>query len=225
VMLQRLKTGIPGLDEMVNGGFPIPSTALVAGEPGTGKTTFSVQSLFYGATCGEKGLYITAISEPQWVVQKFLSTFAFYDQEVVEREDVVFCDVSSVARKNPSMALEKIKELVEIHEPKRIVIDPITPFLDLIDSGQSREFMHNLFSTMKAFNAVSVVTAEMAYANIPHSLEGYMVDSVVVLSYPEEERVRRKYIEVLKMRGTRHTTGRQLLDISSSGMQIQVGLR
>jgi len=52
-----------------------------------------------------------------------------------------------------------------------------------------------------------------------------MVDGIIVLSYPEEEKVRRKYLEVLKMRGTKHITGRQLVDISSEGFSVQPGLR
>ena len=44
-MLQRVESGIPGLDHMIQGGFPFPSTIMVAGEPGTGKTTLAVQSL------------------------------------------------------------------------------------------------------------------------------------------------------------------------------------
>ena len=85
--------------------------------------------------------------------------------------------------------------------------------------------MHDLFAMFKVWNASSIVTAEMSYMDIPHSLEGYMVDSVIVLSYPEEDRVRRKYLEVLKMRGTKHVTGKQLVDISESGFSVQVGLR
>ena len=85
--------------------------------------------------------------------------------------------------------------------------------------------MHDLFAQFKIWNAASIVTAEMSYGDIPGSIEGYMVDSVIILSYPEEGGVRRKYLEILKMRGTKHLTGKQLLDISSKGIKIQVGLR
>nr|NIP35113.1 KaiA-binding protein [Thermoplasmata archaeon]NIS12222.1 KaiA-binding protein [Thermoplasmata archaeon]NIS20138.1 KaiA-binding protein [Thermoplasmata archaeon]NIT77464.1 KaiA-binding protein [Thermoplasmata archaeon]NIU49236.1 KaiA-binding protein [Thermoplasmata archaeon] len=73
--INRESSGIPGLDELIEGGFPIPSTVLIAGEPGTGKTTFSVQSLFHTARQGGTGIYLAAISEPPWVVQSFLSNF------------------------------------------------------------------------------------------------------------------------------------------------------
>src|SRR4030042_409567 len=79
--MTRKTTGIPGLDGMLQGGFPFPAAILVAGEPGTGKTTFAVQSLFHGAKGNEKGLYITAISEPQWLLPKLLSSFSFFNHE------------------------------------------------------------------------------------------------------------------------------------------------
>ncbi len=222
----RKTTGIPGLDGMLQGGFPFPCAVLVAGEPGTGKTTLAVQSLFHGAREGEKGLYITALSEPQWLVQKFLSSFTFYDQELVEKGVVNFIDIGPTLTKNPGDMLETIKKKIETYQPQRIVIDPITPMTDMLQwRGETREFMHELFAYLKAFNCLAIITAELSYDDISHSQESYMVDGVVVLSYPEEEKVRRKFLEVLKMRGTKHTTGRQLIDITDEGLAVQAGLR
>lgn len=224
--MTRKTTGIPGLDGMLQGGFPFPSAILVAGEPGTGKTTLAVQSLFHGAKEGEKGLYITAISEPQWLVQRFLSSFSFYDQALVEKGVVNFIDIGPTLTKNPSDMLNIIKKKIEQFSPLRIVIDPITPMTDMLQwRGEMREFMHELFAYLKAFECLAIITAELSYDDIPHSQESYMVDGVVVLSYPEEEKVRRKFLEVLKMRGTKHTTGRQLIDITDEGLAVQAGLR
>ncbi|UCE92043.1 MAG: hypothetical protein JSV90_02565 [Methanobacteriota archaeon] len=224
--MTRKSTGVPGLDSMLQNGFPFPSSILVAGEPGTGKTTFAVQSLFHGAIDGEKGLYITAISEPQWLVQKFLSSFSFYDQQHVEKGMVNFIDLGPSIAKNPGDMLDIIKKKIEQFEPERIAIDPITPMTDLLQwRGETREFMHELFAYLKAFNSLVIITAEMSYDDISHSQESYMVDGVIVLSYPEEEKVRRKFLEVLKMRGTKHTTGRQLIDITDEGLAVQAGLR
>ena len=225
-MTERKTSGIPGLDEMMQGGFPFPSAILVAGEPGTGKTTFSVQSLFHGARQGEKGLFITAISEPQWLVQKFLSTFNFYNQELVEREVISFIDIGPALMKNPGEMLNIIKKKIEQFSPQRVVIDPITPICELLQwRGETREFIHELFAFLKAYGCLALVTAEMSYDGISKSLEGYMVDGVIILSYPEEEKVRRKFLEVLKMRGTKHITGRQLIDITDEGLAVQAGLR
>lgn len=225
--LQRASTGIPGLDDLIQGGFPVPSTVLVAGEPGTGKTTLAVQSLFHTAREGGTGIYLAAISEPPWVVQSFLSNFEFYDQQMVDNHQVVFADVGASLVYEPENLMERLQHTVETYGPTRLVIDPITPIREILERKgiNDREFMHNLFAYLKTLSCTTIITAEQNYATIPSSLEGYMVDGVIVMSYPEEEGIRRKYIEVLKFRGTDHVTGRQLLDITSQGLSVQAGLR
>lgn len=224
--IMRRETGIAGLDKLVNGGFPVPSTVLIGGAPGTGKTTLAVQSLFHGARKGETGIYITAISEPRWVVQKFLSEFTFFDQEALDKEKIVFLEIRKNLFEEPPKLLPKIQDIVERYEPQRIVIDPITPIKAALDrSGGTREFLHALFEFLKGFNCSSMVTAEMSYEEVPRSIEGYMVDGIIILSYPEDNMVRRKFLEVLKMRGTKHTTGKQLVDITNEGVLVHAGLR
>ncbi len=225
--IHRSPSGIPGLDELIDGGFPVPSTILVAGEPGTGKTTLAVQGLFDVARHGGVGVYLTAISEPPWVVQSFLSNYSFYDAALVDANKVYFADMGSYLVYEPENFLARLEEVVETYSPDRLVIDPITPIKDILAKKNinDREFLHNLFAYLKTLSCTTLVTGEETYEDIPGSLEAYMVDGIIVMSYPEQEGVRRKYIEVLKMRGTNHTTGRQLLDVTSDGVTIQAGLR
>jgi circadian clock protein KaiC len=224
--ITRRETGIDGLDKLVCGGLPVPSTVLIGGEPGTGKTTLSVQTLFYGAKKGDVGVYITAISEPRWVVQKFLSQYTFYDEAAIEKEKIVFLEIRKSLFDEPQKLLPKIKQFIEKYEPQRVVIDPITPFKAALDpKGHTREFLHDLLEFLKGFNCTCIMTAELSYDEVPKSLEGYMVDGIIILSYPEEKAVRRKFLEVLKMRGTKHVTGRQLVDITNEGLLVHAGLR
>lgn len=226
VTVERLTTGIPGLDDMCEGGIIHPSITLIGGEPGTGKTTFAVQSLFHGADIGEKGLYITAISEPQWVVQRFLSAYNFFQESHIESGLITFLDIGTKVHEDPASTIHIITQAIEAYGPKRVVIDPITPIRELLeDTGGARLFMHELFAYLKTYGCMTLITSELTYSAITTSLEAYMVDNVIMLSYPEEEQVRRKFLEVLKMRGTKHTTGRQLMDLSGDGLRVQVGLR
>jgi circadian clock protein KaiC len=224
--MKRRTTTIDGLDEILQGGLPVPSTVLVAGEPGAGKTTLSVQFLFGGAKQGENGLYITGISEPQWLVQHFLAEFKWFDARVVEEGRVVFADIGAAVREKPEEILPQIISLVEAYSPKRLVLDPITPMIEgLKRKGKEREFMHDLFAYLKSFEATTLITAELHAADITRSIEGYMADGIILLSYPEQDGVRRKFLEVIKMRGTKHHMGRHVMDITPEGVVVQSGLR
>ncbi|MCD6383245.1 MAG: circadian clock protein KaiC, partial [Thermoplasmata archaeon] len=80
--LLRLTSGIPGLDDMLEGGFPYPSTILLAGQTGTGKSTFSLQFLFEGARKGERGIFFTTLSEPTNWMLRFISRFKFFQKDL-----------------------------------------------------------------------------------------------------------------------------------------------
>ncbi len=223
--INRIESGIPGLDSMLYGGFLVPSSVLIAGEPGTGKTTFVLQSLFYGASKDQQGLYITAISEPPWLSQRYMSSFSFYDESVIEKEKIVFVDIGDSLLKDPLGIVKDIESLTEKYRPKRLVIDPITPMKNLwTQSGLTRELIHELLTHLKVFTTFTLITSELTTATYSSSIEAYMVDGVILLSYPEENNVRRKYIEVLKMRGTKHNTGTELLEIDSDGIKIGAGI-
>lgn len=222
----RLETGIPGLDEMTGGGWVVPSSVLIAGAPGTGKTTLAVQTLFHGARKGETCVYFTGISEPGWVVQQFLKGFAFFDQSLIDQGKVVFADIGAALRKGAREGIEHIEREVERIGPSRIVIDPITAVHTAVDSErQYRELLHDLTAHMKGLNTVLIMTSETDPHEHKWGTDGYMVDSIVLLTCPKEGTVRRKYLEVVKMRGTKHMPGDHVADLGAGGFSVQPGLR
>ena len=107
--LARIPTGIPGLDEMIEKGFPFPSVILVSGSAGTGKTTFALRFLCEGAARGEQGLYFTTLSEPtQWML-RFSSQFDFMKPEYFDNE-IVYEDLGDHLRSGDS---DKLIEVIE----------------------------------------------------------------------------------------------------------------
>lgn len=209
----RLVSGIPGLDDMIEGGFPFPAVILVAGSAGTGKTTFAMKYLCEGAKQGEQGLYFTTLSEPtQWML-RFATQFDFMDPDYFQ-DQIVYCDLGDKLRQMDSGALlttieEKIAEVM----PQRIVIDPITVIGNMMN-GDYRQFLFDLTNRLKNWNATTIMTGEVQPGEVYPPEVAYAADGIVLLLLSEELGARRKYLEVLKMRGTNHMTGRQSIDIT-----------
>ena len=203
---ERLCSGVTGMDELIEGGFPYPSVILVAGPAGTGKTTFAQQFLFSGAELGETGLYITTLSEPpQWVMH-YMSRLQYLNKDHIGN-NVKYYDIGNLIRRaDPEEIISHIDEKVAETMAQRVVIDPITVTKDFL--GQNyRPFLFDLVNHLKNWRAVSILTGEVNPNEQYPSEVAYAVDGVILLTYQEAEGARRKHIEVLKMRGTEHRTG------------------
>jgi len=223
----RMSTGIPGLDEMIEGGFPFPSSILLAGGTGTGKTTFALQFLFEGAKRGEQGIYFTALSEPPQWMMRFASNFSFVDKSYIGKE-IKYVDLANLFRtsgdRDPMHMLYKIEEYVMECMPQRIVIDPITA-VGMMIKGNLREFLYDISSRLKNWQAVTLVTGEVHPDEEYPPQVAYTSDGILLLTNVEFGEARMKSLEVLKMRGTDHMSGRNTVDINSAGFSVQAGLK
>ncbi len=221
--MDRVTTGIRGFDEVLEGGFPSPAVILVVGEPGAGKTTMSMQTLFNGAKEGEKGLYITAISEPVDQVHRYMSNFSFYDRGLVDSGTLKFIDMGEVLmKKGPSGALDMIVNLVRKEGAGRVVVDPIAPFSYMFrDSYEYRKFLHEFFMTLKAMETLTILIAEFSPMDVTNP-ENYMADGVIFLYLQPTENpsVFKPGIQVRKMKGTEHTKDILRLGFTKDGMRI-----
>ncbi|MFW5898765.1 MAG: RAD55 family ATPase [Candidatus Saliniplasma sp.] len=211
---RRISTGVDGLDEMVGGGFPFPSVALVAGSAGTGKTTFAMEFLVEGAKKGEQCLFFTTLSEPtQWML-RYAGQFDFIDKEFFGKE-IQYVDMGLLLQSDGyEDILDFIDDKIAEIMPQRIVIDPIT-VVGMFFEEDYRSFLFELTNLLKNWQAVTVLTGEVNPGETYPPQITYAVDSVILLSMLEEESSRRKYLEVLKMRGTDHTTGKQPISITT----------
>lgn len=213
VTIERIPTGIPGLNELIENGFPFPSVILVSGSAGTGKTTLSLRFLCEGAKHGEKGLFFTTLSEPTHWMLRFASQFEFMRPEYFN-DDIVYVDLGDLLRSGDSSRLiDTIEDHIAKVIPQRIVFDPISVVGDMF-KGDYRSFLFDLTNRLRHWNAVTLLTGEVKPGELYPPEISYAVDGIILLLLSEEFGERRKYLEVLKMRGTAHSTGKHSIDIS-----------
>ena len=123
VKINRLATGVPGLDEVLGGGLPEFSFNLVAGPPGCGKTTLAHQMMFALATPERPALYLTVLGEPPLKMLRYQQQFDFFDSDAINRS-VRFVNLGDDTQEgNLDQVLRRIITEVETYSPALVFID------------------------------------------------------------------------------------------------------
>src|SRR6202165_5867575 len=123
VAIHRLPTGVPGLDEILGGGLPEFSFNLIAGPPGSGKTTLAHQCIFALATAKRPALYFTVLGEPPLKMLRYQQQYDFFDNEAINRS-IRFVNLSEETLTGGlDVVLQRIGAEVKSHQPAFIFVD------------------------------------------------------------------------------------------------------
>src|SRR5688572_23686746 len=140
VPINRLATGVPGLDEVLGGGLPEFSFNLIAGPPGCGKTTLAHQIMFALATPERPALYFTVLGEPPLKMLRYQQQFDFFDSELVNRS-IHFINLSDdVSAGDLDQVLHRIVAEVEAHHPSLVFVDS---FRSVVHASRGEGNPHN----------------------------------------------------------------------------------
>lgn len=219
--MERVSTGILALDQILEGGLPKGSTVLLVGRPGTGKTILAHQMMFQNANSEDKVLYLTTLSEPQIKIMRFQQGFSFYDIDKIQK-NVIYKDIGSVLRRQgSSQAMKLIDNFLKEYQPKMIFIDTIKAFADIIpDSMEFREFVIDLSVRFTTWDCTTILLGEYSEQDIEIRPESAIADGIIYLYGTEEKRQQKRYIRILKMRGTQHSDGEAVFKISNHGIEV-----
>lgn len=218
-----LSSGIPGLDTLLRGGLPCGRSIIVSGVSGTGKTTFGIQFLLEGARQGERGL-IFSFEEAPDRLHHMAAGFGWDLRDLEERGllRIVFIPQTTIRIEEH---LELMIAIVAEFQPRRFVIDSFSVFLHKTQNPVvQREKAFQIAALIRQASAVGLLISDIP-ANEPHRLSRFgveetVVDGTIVLSTIIEGTRRRRYIEIFKMRAVNHVTGRQRMEIGSSGIEV-----
>ena len=220
----RVPTGIPGFDKLIEGGVEVNSVNLIVGGSGTGKTIFSTQFLMEGLKKGEACLFVT-FEETKKEFYSNAYTFGWELAEYEKKNKFFFLEYSP--EKVMAMLEEgggEIESIVTKHNIKRLAMDSVSSFALLFnDELAKRESALVLFEMIRRWNVTSVLTlqedADARTGGYTTSLE-FEADSIILLYFVRHKGERKRFIEVLKMRGTNHSTKTYPLIIGKHGVMI-----
>ncbi|MBU0456958.1 MAG: ATPase domain-containing protein [Nanoarchaeota archaeon] len=220
---RRISTGIKNLDPIIGGGFKENSINLVAGDAGSGKTIFAIQFLLQGIKNKEKVIYLT-FEEKKSKLYKNMLGFG-WDLEALEKKKQ-FHFLEYTPEKVKKLLMEgggEVENLIEKTKAKRLVIDSITSFALLYeDPLEKKEASLELFELINKWGCTAVLTAQayqQEHTELSTSLE-FEVDSIILLYHIKKKGIRKRALEILKMRGTKIPEKTIYLDITNKGLAV-----
>lgn len=220
-MVDRVPTGIQGLDDILNGGLIKNRHVLVAGGPGTGKTLLSHEFLFKGAELhNQKGLFVSLEQSPARVVESGKLLFK-WDWDKHLNKSII---VTRIQHTDFDNITSIIGAYVNEHNVERVVIDSLT-LLNLYFRNEDayRTNLIELFEYLSSLNCTSILTMEKSYArreDAKYSLEEFAADGVINLYLMPRKNDRIRVLEVIKMRDTNHSLSMFPFVIDSDGILV-----
>jgi len=236
--MNRVKTGIAGLDALLEGGFPEGRSILISGATGTGKTIFCLQFVFEGAKqFGEPGVFVTLDERPELIRQDVLR-FGWDLQELERKKMLTLIDGSIAKVGLPSeeefsmpltgfdldkLLLEIIRATKQIRA-KRVVIDSIPGLgFNFENQPEARKAILKLSYILQRAGVTSLLTTELQEGENKfgkYGVEEYIVDGVIVLHYIGLGTKSNRTLHIRKMRATKHSEELHPLEFSKKGIVV-----
>jgi len=221
-MLERIKTGVAGLDEIMNGGIPKGQLVLLSGTCGTGKTTLCTQYIHTGlAKFKENGIYLSFEEMPQ-SIKNNVAQFGF-DFEPFEKAGKF-----SFIKYDP-YHVEEVFDILEsaIRDTKaqRVVIDSVSALgIHVRDKAELRRMIFNLSTTLRKLGCTAMLVSEIVPGTSGisrYGVEEFVTDSVIVLYYERSEFSFNRTIQIWKMSGSDHSKKLHPYKITNRGIVVQ----
>ncbi|MEM4473182.1 MAG: KaiC domain-containing protein [Archaeoglobaceae archaeon] len=232
--MQRVKTGISGMDEILNGGIPERSVVLLSGGPGTGKTIFSQQFLWNGLKVGESGVYV-ALEEHPVQVRQNMSSFGWNVKNFEEQGKFALIDAFTAGvgkakefEKYIVQDLNDVREVMDVMrqaikdvDAKRVVVDSVTT-LYINRPAMARSIILQLKRVLAGLGCTSIFVSQISVGERGFGGPGveHGVDGIIRLDLDEIDGELKRSLIVWKMRGTKHSMQRHIFEITSEGIVV-----
>ena len=239
--IQRVKTGIDGLDRLIQGGLPKSSITLISGPPGGGKSIFCFQFLYEGVKNGEKCLFLTLDKQVEGLLTQ-AKNLGLDFRTSIENSLIKFLYLNV----NKKLVYESMTNEILSGNYNRIVLDSITPLsempilirntensnldLSMINTEDYPEgtnlptrrlHLRFIVSALESSKSTSIITSELPVGSSLLSRDGiseFLADGVITLSL--DPTMDRRKMSIMKMRNTKHTLKPQDIIIEKGGIKL-----
>ena len=220
----KVSTGIPSLDKILEGGFNRGDTILVAGQPGAGKTTLGLQFLYDGATkYGEKGIYVTFIESVDKLKMDALK-LGWDFEKLMKEKKVRFLDlIQTISEKGAEANLAFVMTELKQLGAKRVVIDSLSAMTAYFETkANARAFIGMLNKFLEKAGCTSILLVEMPWgkSEIGSGFEEFLADGLIVLESTIDRFRVRRMLFVPKMRNCNHDLSCHDFFLSNKGITV-----
>jgi len=237
VPLERVESGVPGLDELLKGGIPRRNVVLLSGGPGTGKSIFGQQFLYHGLLKKQPGILVALEEHPVqvrinmaqfgWDVRRFENEglFAIVDAftagigEAAKHEKYVVRAVDDV-----QALIEVLRKAIKDLGAERVVIDSVTT-LYMTKPAVARSTVMLLKRVLSGLGCTSILVSQVSVTERGFGGPGveHAADGIIRLDLDEIDGRLYRSLLIYKMRGTAHSMNRHPFDITDKGIVVYPG--
>jgi circadian clock protein KaiC len=211
-VIRNVATGVPGLDTVLGGGLCEYSFNLIAGPPGTGKTTLALQILFANATTEHPALYFTVLGEPTVKMIRYQQQFTFFDPAKIPSA-IRFVNLSAeVVNGDADAVLARIESEVATREPAFVVVDSFRSIGAHLKTGDADGelvlggFLQRLAQHLTSWEATSFLVSEYSEGDRGQPVFS-IADSILWLSEDVDRSSAVRMLRAVKVRGRSHMSG------------------
>ncbi len=225
INIRSLPSGVPGLDDLLGGGLPEFSFNLIAGTPGSGKTTLAHQIMFSLATPQYRALFFTVLGEPPLKMLRYQQQFTFFDYEKIT-ESIRFVNLSAELLEGDfDRVLARIADEVKAYAPSLVFVDS---FRSVVQSARREDqsvsdlqrFVQQLGMQMTSWQATTFLIGEYLVPEAESSPVFTVADGILWLSQNLHRNSMMRKMQVVKMRGQAQAPGLHTFRISDAGLQV-----